>query len=63
VIHDLNLASRYADRLIMLKDGQIFAAGDPLSVLTPENIRSVYGVEATVVIEDELPHIIPKKPI
>lgn len=63
VIHDLNLASRYADRLIMLKEGQIFAAGDPLSVLTPENIRSVYGVEATVVIEDELPHIIQKKPI
>ncbi len=63
VIHDLNLASRYADRLIMLKEGKIYAAGDPASVLTQENIRAVYGVEAAVVLEDNLPHIIPKKPV
>ena len=63
VIHDLNLASRYADRLIMLKEGKIYAAGDPTSVLTQENIRAVYGVEAAVVLEDNLPHIIPKRPI
>ncbi|AKB35763.1 Vitamin B12 ABC transporter, ATPase component BtuD [Methanosarcina siciliae C2J] len=63
VIHDLNLASRYSDRLIMLKEGKIYAAGAPASVLTKENIRAVYGVEAAVVLEDNLPHIIPKKPV
>ncbi|AAM06154.1 ABC transporter ATP-binding protein [Methanosarcina acetivorans] len=63
VIHDLNLASRYADKLIMLKDGKIYAAGDPVSVLTQKNIRAVYGVEAAVVLEDNLPHIIPKRPV
>lgn len=63
VIHDLNLASRYSDQLIMLKGGKIFAAGDPVSVLTKENIRAVYGVEAAVVLEDNLPHIIPKRPV
>ena len=36
-IHDLNLAARYADRLIMMKDGMIYAAGEHFSVLTPEN--------------------------
>lgn len=63
VIHDLNLASRYSDKLIMLKEGKIFAAGDPVSVLTQDNIRAVYDVEAAVVLEDNLPHIIPKRPI
>ncbi|MEL7665410.1 MAG: ABC transporter ATP-binding protein [Methanosarcina mazei] len=63
VIHDLNLASRYTDKIIMLKGGKIFAAGDPVSVLTQDNIRAVYDVEAAVVLEDNLPHIIPKRPV
>ncbi|AKB51603.1 Vitamin B12 ABC transporter, ATPase component BtuD [Methanosarcina barkeri str. Wiesmoor] len=63
VIHDLNLASRYVDQLIMLKEGKIYAAGNPVSVLTQENIRVVYGVEAAVVLEDNLPHVIPKRPV
>jgi iron complex transport system ATP-binding protein len=50
-IHDLNLASRYADRMIMLNGGRIFTAGRPEEVLTPENIKRVYGVEATVMEE------------
>lgn len=48
-VHDLNLASRYADRVIMMKGGRIFDAGNPSDVLTPENIKSVYGVEAEVI--------------
>ncbi|MEM2978945.1 MAG: ABC transporter ATP-binding protein, partial [Methanomassiliicoccales archaeon] len=42
-IHDLNLASQYCNNLIMIKNGGIFAVGDPLSVLTPSNIKEVYG--------------------
>ncbi|MEW6573434.1 MAG: ABC transporter ATP-binding protein [Bacillota bacterium] len=48
VLHDLSLAGRFADRLLLLHSGQICAAGVPKAVLTPENIRTVYGVEAVV---------------
>jgi iron complex transport system ATP-binding protein len=58
-IHDLNLASRYADRIIMMNSGKIFAAGDPVSVLTPDNIKWVYGVEAEVNNNNGRPYIVP----
>jgi iron complex transport system ATP-binding protein len=47
-MHDLNLASRFSDRMLMLKKGEIFACGTPKEVLTEENIRAVYGVESKV---------------
>ena len=47
-MHDLNLASRFSDRMLMLKQGCIFAFGDPVSVLTEENIEAVYGVKSRV---------------
>ncbi len=59
-VHDLNLASRYADRVIIMKDGRIFDAGSPSDVLTPENIRSVYDVDVEVVNSSSgNPHIVP----
>ena len=58
-IHDLNLASRYADRVVMLNGGKILAAGDPVSVFTPENIAHVYGVEALVKNEGGIPYVVP----
>ena len=62
-IHDLNLASRYADRVIMMHEGRIFAVGSPEEVLTPENIREVYGVEAEVLCgKDGKPLILPIRP-
>jgi len=60
-IHDLNLASRYADRIVMLNDGLIFAAGAADSVLTPENIAQVYHVRVLVNKVNGKPHI-PHKP-
>jgi iron complex transport system ATP-binding protein len=62
-VHDLNLASRYSDRMIMMKDGKIVAAGEPSYVLTPENIESVYHVEAAVRRQSETPYIIPLKQV
>ncbi|MCX8191649.1 MAG: ABC transporter ATP-binding protein, partial [Nitrososphaerales archaeon] len=47
-IHDLNLASMYCDKILMMKEGKIFAAGTPSSVLTPKNIREVFGVDVAV---------------
>lgn len=60
-IHDLNLAARYSDRVLMMNSGKIFAAGNPSSVLTPANIRDVYGVEADVTNNSDngRPYIVP----
>ena len=62
-IHDLNLGSRYSDRVIMLNGGTIIDAGNPSSVLTPENIKQVYGVEAVVRNESGRPYIVPISPV
>jgi len=63
-VHDLNLASRYTDRVIIMKEGKIFDAGNPSDVLTPENIRSVYNVEAKVIIQNgEVPYIVPVRSV
>jgi len=45
ITHDLNLASEFADRMMMLKDGKISAIGTPTEVLTVENVREVFGVD------------------
>jgi iron complex transport system ATP-binding protein len=47
-IHDLNLASRFSDQILMLKKGCIYAVGTPEEVLTEENIEAVYGIKANV---------------
>ena len=48
VTHDLLLAARFADELVLLDRGRVAASGSPPQVLTPERIASVYGVEARV---------------
>lgn len=62
-IHDLNLASRFSDRLVFLKEGRVYAVGEPREVLTPDVIRAVYGVEAVVTKDSGRPHIIPLAPV
>ena len=62
-IHDLNLASRYADRIIMLNGGTIVDAGSPSAVLNSENIKHVYDVEAIVRNEAGKPYIVPIRPV
>lgn len=58
-IHDLNLASRFSDSLVMLKKGKVYAAGSPNDLLSEKNIRDVYGVEALVMRSLDKPCIIP----
>ena len=43
-MHDINLATRYADTILLMKDGGIVASGAPADVLTGERIASVYGL-------------------
>ena len=49
VLHDLNLAARYADRLVAMRDGRIVAAGRPHDVLTEELLLEVFDLEAKVI--------------
>ncbi|MCD6101256.1 MAG: ABC transporter ATP-binding protein [Candidatus Marinimicrobia bacterium] len=46
--HDLNLASRYCDRLVLLNTGRIYSIGKPQNVLTRDNIREVYNIEVEI---------------
>jgi iron complex transport system ATP-binding protein len=48
VLHDVNLAARYCDRIALLSHGRLEAIGPPKDVLTPETIQSVYGVDVVV---------------
>ncbi|WP_193213433.1 ABC transporter ATP-binding protein [Luteolibacter marinus] len=52
VLHDLNLAARYGDHLVALKDGKIAAQGSPAEMLTAEILREVFEVNARIVSED-----------
>lgn len=58
-IHDLNLASRYSDKVILLRKGEIYAAGKPSSVFNTEIIREIYGVETMINKDSGRPYIIP----
>jgi len=48
VVHDLNLAARFADRLLLLNQGRVLAEGTSADVLTPPNIRAAFGIEPIV---------------
>jgi iron complex transport system ATP-binding protein len=48
VLHEVNLAARYSDRIAMLKQGSLWDIGTPAGVLTPENLAQVFGVEVII---------------
>ncbi|MGO3886509.1 MAG: ABC transporter ATP-binding protein [Mycetocola sp.] len=49
VLHELNLAARYADHLIALESGRVHAEGAPADVLTEDSVRTVFGLESRVI--------------
>lgn len=61
VLHDLNQAARYADQLIVMKDGDIVTAGEPSAVITATLVEDVYGLPCRVEPDPETgtPMIIP----
>ncbi|MFW5987776.1 MAG: ABC transporter ATP-binding protein [Methanohalophilus sp.] len=58
-VHDLNLAARYSDKIIMMKEGEIFHGGG-IEILTPENIEPVYEVSVDVLSKSDQIWILPK---
>ena len=52
VSHDLPMVVRYCDRIMMLKDHKIFALGTPEEVLTPENMRDIFNIDAILEKDD-----------
>jgi iron complex transport system ATP-binding protein len=64
VLHDLNQAARYADHLVMMRDGRIVAYGDPADVVTGERVHDVFGLEALVVPDPvtATPLVVPAVP-
>lgn len=59
-LHDLSLAARFCSRLILLQKGKIVAEGSPINVLTTENLKKVYGINAYVDCRDDGVVIIPR---
>ena len=57
VLHDLTMAARYCDRLLLIDDGRIVADGTPHTVLTHELLRTVYGIDARVESDGDWPTV------
>lgn len=60
ICHDINIAAKYSDKIILLSGGSIFAMGTPAEVITKENLKEVYGVFSEIVDDDGAPHVILK---
>jgi iron complex transport system ATP-binding protein len=58
IIHDLNLAIRHSDKFVLMKDGLVYSAGDH-EIITPENIKAVYNIDAYVEKVRGIPVVIP----
>jgi len=61
VLHDLNLAARFCDRLVLLDAGRVACVGGVREVLVNEQLRRVYGVEARIVEDGGEYSVIPWK--
>jgi iron complex transport system ATP-binding protein len=61
VLHDLNLAARYSDVIVVMKDGVVVREGDPTTVFTPEMLAEVFGLDADVLTDPGtgLPIVVP----
>lgn len=62
VLHDLNLAIQYSDKVVVLNSGRVYAEGGPESVITEETIRNVYGVDAKISTVDGIIQVTPISP-
>jgi iron complex transport system ATP-binding protein len=59
VLHDLGLAARHADRLVMLDKGRVVADGNAHTVLTRDRLAATFGIEARIISLPDAPVVIP----
>lgn len=61
VLHDLNLACRYADHIVAMKSGRILAEGAPVDVVTEEVVKDVFGMTSRVIVDpvSNTPMVVP----
>jgi iron complex transport system ATP-binding protein len=61
VLHDLNHACRYADKLIALRNGEIIAQGDPYDVVTADMVHDVFGIDCQIIPDPvtDTPLVVP----
>lgn len=64
ILHDLDLALAHADRALLLANGCVHATGDPVDVITPATVRTVYGIECERVVTrvGARPHLVVVPP-
>ncbi|WGE86366.1 ABC transporter ATP-binding protein [Actinobacillus equuli] len=48
VVHDINMAAAYADTIVAMKNGEIIMTGSPEEIITPENLKTVFNLDAEV---------------
>ncbi|NMA82849.1 MAG: ABC transporter ATP-binding protein [Epulopiscium sp.] len=59
-LHQLELAARFADKIIVLKEGEVFKKGTPNEIITTKMLREVYRVHANVITNEEnIPYVMP----
>ena len=62
VLHDLNLASQYCDRIVLLKNGRLRYQGRPQEILTEEVVEEIYGIRAAVKADEYgRPFVLPRR--
>ena len=60
ISHDINIAAKYSDKIILMHEGSIYDIGTPTEVITADNLKTVYGVTAEITSDDDAPHVILK---
>jgi len=62
VLHDINLATRYSDHIVAVKDGEILLQGEPEGVVTTDNMQAIFGLDSTILPDPVtgLPHVIAR---
>lgn len=58
ISHDINIAAKFADEVILMHQGHIYDVGTPAEVINEENLKAVYGVAAKVIEDEGRPHVI-----
>ena len=59
VLHDLNHAARYSDKIVAVKDKGIHCSGTAEEVITEKNLREIFNINVRIIHEDGIPHVIP----